>query len=190
MNTPQIDELPAAMSHQQWAKLFASASRSLDHLELRDCYSVDYEDERYRQWVAAERPSRLPREEHPWWELTALTIKRGVAIRRARVISEPVSEYIAFEYAGTWQNVEFGERVRWLSRRRASSIALPGNDFWLLDGERVLFNVFDGDGHPVARQLTGDAAVVDLCRSAFEHVWASGIDHGNCPLRSADLFHT
>lgn len=31
-------------------------------------------------------------------------------------------------------NVKAGEEVRWLPRRQASDLALPGNDFWLFDG--------------------------------------------------------
>jgi Family of unknown function (DUF6879) len=30
-------------------------------------------------------------------------------------------------------NIAAGEEVRWLPRRRASDLRLPGNDFWLLD---------------------------------------------------------
>jgi hypothetical protein len=31
-------------------------------------------------------------------------------------------------------NAAAGEDVRWLPRRRASDLALPGTDFWVLDG--------------------------------------------------------
>jgi hypothetical protein len=144
---------------------------------LRDSYDVDYEDARFTDWVGSGRRGPLPREDHPWWDLTASTIERGVKIRRARVVSEPVSEYIAFEHAGTWQNVEAGEQVRWVPRGLVSGIALPGNDCWLLDGERVMFNVFVGDGRPAARQFTDDPAVVNLCSAAFESVWERGIGH-------------
>jgi hypothetical protein len=42
--------------------------------------------------------------------------------------------------------VHAGELVRWLPRRQASDIALPGNDFWVFDDATVLFNHFNGDG--------------------------------------------
>ncbi|WP_438948653.1 DUF6879 family protein [Streptomyces atratus] len=54
---------------------------------------------------------------------------RGVRVLRARVVSEPVTEYIRFEHAITDANLRAGEEVRWLPRRRASTLALPGNDF-------------------------------------------------------------
>ncbi|QXJ26445.1 hypothetical protein AGRA3207_002211 [Actinomadura graeca] len=179
-----MDEVSRRLSFDEWVSLFGSATRSLAHLEMRDGYLVDYEDERYKEWVAGGRTGVLPREDHPWWNLTADTVARGVSIRRARIISEPVSEYIAFEHAGTWQNVEFGEQVRWLPRGRASAIALPGNDFWLIDASRVLFLLFDGTGRPIGRQLSADDDVVALCSTAFEQVWRLGTDHAEHRLRS------
>lgn len=61
--------------------------------------------------------------------------------------------------------------VRRLPRRRATSIALPGNDFWLFDGSLVLITHFDGDGDSLEHELTTDPGVVKLCASAFESVW-------------------
>lgn len=165
-----------APTDEDFAELFASAAGSLAHLELRDSYAVDYEDERWRWWVDNGRPERMPREIHPWWELTAATAQR-VTMRRARVYSEPASEYIKFEAAGTWQNVQAGETVRWLSRDLASDLSLPGNDFWLLDASRVMFNLFGGQGEPTGIQVTGDPAVVKRCVLAFEAVWERGTDH-------------
>ena len=91
---------------------------------------------------------------------------------------EPVSDYMRFSYAGTGPNIEAGEQVRWLPRRRASRIPLPGNDFWLLDGQRVLFNHFTGDGRSAGHELAADVAAVRLCQAAFAAVWELAIPHG------------
>jgi hypothetical protein len=113
----------------------------------------------------------------PWLSLMRETTARGVSVRRARIVSEPVTDYIRFEHAGTYLNIEAGEAVRWLPRRLASGIALPGNDLWLLDGERVLFNLFTGDGDWAGQELVTDPAVVELCRRAFEAVWSAATPH-------------
>lgn len=94
-------------------------------------------------------------------------------------MSEPVSEYIRYEFDLTDINIASGEEVRWLPRRRATGIALPGNDFWLFDSRVVLVNHFDGVGDPVGKELTTDPDVVKLCASAFEAVWAQGIPHAD-----------
>ncbi len=167
-------ELPGNLTHEQWEELLSSASHNACHLEMRDVYAVDEEDARFREW---KETGRLGREEHPWFDLIAGLSAGGVHVRRARIVSEPVSSYVRFEHACTWQNVEAGEQVRWLPRRLASCIALPGNDFWLLDGAQVLFSLFDGDGRRVGKTLTNDAAAVKLCGSAFDAVWELATPH-------------
>jgi hypothetical protein len=64
------------------------------------------------------------------------------------------------------------------ARQRASNLALPGNDFWLVD-DVVLFNHFSGDGTWNDVEVSTDPAVVTLCTSAFEAVWERAIDHEN-----------
>ncbi|MER6445453.1 DUF6879 family protein [Streptomyces venezuelae] len=162
-----------------FADLLAGAQRSAVHLELRDAYSVGNETERFEAW---RRGVRLDEGDQaswwrPWLDLVAATVERGVVMRRARVVSEPVSEYIRFEHSNAFTNVAAGEQLRWLPRARASALALPGNDFWLIDGCRVRFNVFSGDGEVVEPQYTEDAAVAQLCASGFEAVWDLGIPH-------------
>jgi hypothetical protein len=100
-----------------------------------------------------------------------------VTVRRARIVSEPVSEYIRYEHAGTVVNVAAGEQARWLPRRQASDIALPGNDFWLFDGRLIRWNNFTGDGASAPGEISEDPAAARLCAAAFEAVWARAIPH-------------
>ncbi|THA28456.1 hypothetical protein E6R18_28185 [Streptomyces sp. A1277] len=69
--------------------------------------------------------------------------------------------------------------MRWLPRRHASDIPLPGNDFWLLDDRLVQFHHFTGTGDWASdgRERTTDPAAVALCHAAFETVWERGIPH-------------
>ncbi len=103
-------------------------------------------------------------------------VGRGVVMRRARIVSVPVTDYIRYEHAGTPVNLA-GELVRRLPRRQASDIALPGNDFWLFDKSVVLFNHFTGDGawDEPRWSATRDPAVIELCARAFEAVWDRAI---------------
>lgn len=100
-------------------------------------------------------------------------------VRRARIVSEPVSDFIRYEHEVTpAANLAAGELVRWLPRQRTSDLALPGNDFWLVD-EQVLFNYNSGHGAWVGTELVTDPTVVKLCSSAFEAVWERGVDHAD-----------
>jgi hypothetical protein len=100
------------------------------------------------------------------------TLARGVVMRRARIVSEPVTDYIRWEHAVTRLNLDAGEQVRWLPRRQASDIPLPGNGFWLIDGRLAMFHFFTGDGDwaDPGFQVTEDRAAVQLCAAAFEAV--------------------
>jgi hypothetical protein len=161
-----------------WARLFSACRESACHLEMRDVYAVQEEQDDIAKWRAGQWGPREDAESKAGWlALMRATAARGVRLRRARIVSEPVSEYIRFEYEGTSQNIDAGEQVRWLPRIRASGLALPGNDCWIFDGSRVLFNHFSGDGGWVGNELVTDAPVARLCAAAFESVWELGIPH-------------
>lgn len=113
-----------------------------------------------------------------WTKLMKQATVRGVVVRRARIVSEPLSDYCRFEYDVTRPvNLAGGEQVRWLPRRHASDIALPGNDFWVFDGMYGKFNHFTGEGASAGPEDFDEARVVKLCADAFEAVWERAIPH-------------
>lgn len=162
-------------------ELLAAAQHSACHLEMRDAYGVGDEAADFEHWERTGERDTDPTSAYwtPWVDLIGRTSRRGVAVRRARVVSEPVTPYIRYEHAGTSVNVQAGEDVRWLPRRQASDIALPGNDFWLFDRTTVLFNHFSGEGSWTEPkwEVRTEPAVIQLAASAFETVWERGIPH-------------
>ena len=75
----------------------------------------------------------------------------------------------------THRYVDAGEDIRWVPRRLVSTVALPGNDFWLFDDEVAVFILFAGNGLVVDSLATTDPAAVQFCRSAFDAVWKLAI---------------
>ncbi|MFE2041533.1 DUF6879 family protein [Streptomyces sp. NPDC059477] len=142
----------------------ARARHSAVHLEMRDRYTPD--DPEFARWRAGHRydgdPARLPDGWGSWRDVVGETTARGVVMRRARIVSEPVTDYIRYEHDLTFANIAAGELVRWLPRRRAADIALPGTGLWMFDGSVVLFTFFSlgmemwwtGNGGKSARYLT------------------------------------
>jgi hypothetical protein len=167
------------ISSEERGAFLASFEREAVHLEMRDVYAV--EDERGRFARFLERGYRdhdaEAEERQPWMTLIRESTEAGKTFKRVRIISEPVTDYIRFEWAGAGRSVEAGEQIKWLPRRLASPIALPGNDFWLFDESTVVFTVFTGEGDVLERQLTTDPAVARLCQAAFEAVWSIAIPH-------------
>ncbi|MFM9499886.1 DUF6879 family protein [Streptomyces galilaeus] len=162
-----------------FSDLLAGCTRSAVHLEMRDSYAVDYETGPFAEWRAGHRLDPDDRSSwwRPWLSLVEDTTARGVVIRRARIVSEPVSEYTRFLHSFTFTNVAAGEDVRWLPRRQASTIALPGNDFWLFDDHTVYWNHFTGDGASAGGEVSNDPTAAKLCSEAFETVWARATTH-------------
>jgi hypothetical protein len=149
------------------------------HLEMRDVYATEVEKDRFATWLRGEPldPDAEAEWWAPWFELMAGLKTAGKTLRRLRIVSEPVTDYIRFEWLDAAQLVRAGEDVRWLPRRRASALLLPGNDFWMFDRETVAFTHFSGDGHVLDREMTTDPAIVTACVSSFEDAWKIAIRH-------------
>jgi hypothetical protein len=166
---------------------FGTFRRVALHLEMRDTYGVPNEADRFARFLETggrgDTAEATDDDRRTWLTMIRNAVQAGKTVRRARIVSEPVTDYIRFEWAGTVANVKAGEEVRWLPRRLASTIALPGNDFWLFDEETVVFTIFTGAGRVAERQRTTDPAAVRLCASAFEAVWSAAIPHEEYRLR-------
>lgn len=159
-----------------FAELIGRCEHSAVHLELRDSYAPT---ERFEAWRRGARIDWADRASwwHPYDQLVADTVARGVLIRRARIVSEPVSEYIRWEHYVTRANVTAGEDVRWLPRRTTTDLALPGNDFWLFDASVLRVHHFSGDGAVAHDEIVTDPRTVNVCSAAFEAVWERAIPH-------------
>lgn len=168
------------ISGEERDELFITFRREALHLEMRDVYAVKDEAERFARFLAmGSRDHDAEAEERrPWMTLIQDATAVGKVFRRARIVSEPATDYIRYEWEGTGPNVDAGEQIKWLPRRLASTIALPGNDFWLFDYSIVVFTVFTGEGDVFERQMTTSPADVQLCHSAFDAVWSIAIPHG------------
>jgi hypothetical protein len=155
--------------------LFRAASTSAWHMELRDSYTPGDPD--WLDWQAGERFDPAERWAD-WSDLVRATVSRGVSVRRVRIVSEPVTDYIRFEYDVTAaHNIAAGEEVRWLPRRAASGLLAPVSDFWVFDDRAVLWNHFGGDGSWVGEEQADDTALAKSCAAAFEAAWERAVPH-------------
>ncbi|MFF2808647.1 DUF6879 family protein [Streptomyces sp. NPDC058000] len=160
--------------------LFGSCRRSAVHLEMRDGYMRS--DPAFIDW-AADKVIDPAERWRDWLDTVKQATERGVSVRRARIVSEPVSDYIRFEHSVTeGLNINAGEMVGWLPRREATSLALPGNDYWVFDDKTALVNHFDGNGDSLHHEYSEDPHLVSFLASAFEAVWEKTIPHAEYRL--------
>jgi hypothetical protein len=156
--------------------LLRACASSAVHMEMRDSYTPD--DPWYQAWLSGDREEfERRRLNRPWMDLIREVTGRGVQVRRVRVVSEPVTDYIRFEHATTSSNVSAGEKVRWISRPMATGLLLPANDYWVFDGKRTQFNYFSGLGEFLDTRLSDESEIVRQCAAAFEAVWERAVPH-------------
>jgi len=155
--------------------LLSGFSREVVHLETRDAYGTAVELPHMARWAAGE-PDDLEWLEG-WCDTLREHVKHGRSVRRARIVSEPLSEYQRWSFSIAAPMVAAGEDIRWVPRRLVSSVALPGNDFYLFDDLMAVFLLYAGSGRSAGMVSSTDPADLRLCRSAFETVWKLSIPH-------------
>jgi hypothetical protein len=102
---------------------------------MRDAYTQD--DPWLQAWVSGDREEFERRLTRPWLDLIREATGRRIRVHRARVVSEPVTDYIRFEHATTGSNLVVGEDVRSLPRHLATGLLLPANDYRVFDRQRA-----------------------------------------------------
>jgi hypothetical protein len=173
------------MQQIDWAEFIGRARTSAVHLEMRDAYAVAGEAAEFAAWQATGAVDLDPDSEgwRDWSTIVRDATARGVQVRRARIVSEPVTAYTRWLHQSTVVNLAVGERVRWLPRAQASDIALPGNDFWLFDNQVIRWGYFSGDGALAGHEVSEDPAAAKLCSEAFNAVWSRAIPHDQYKIR-------
>jgi uncharacterized protein DUF6879 len=158
-----------------FAELLEGTERSVVCLEMRDTYEAV---PAFLDWQRTGSGDAASYAWHGYPEWIEAATARGVRIRRARVVSEPVSDYIRWEHMLTEVNAKAGEEVRWLPRRQAFDLMLPGADFFMFDQRLVRFGFQRGDGSNTKEyEFTSDPRTVAQCVAAFEMVWDRAIAH-------------
>lgn len=94
-----------------FAELLEQTRTSAVHLEMRDSYGVAGEADTFAAFLRGDWNEEAQRAERSnWLNMVSAATARGVVIRRARIVSEPVSDYIRYEHAGTQMNIDAGDR--------------------------------------------------------------------------------
>jgi len=165
----------ASISDDEFDDLLRNFTDSSVHLETRDAYGTAVELTYMAKWAAGEH------DDLAWLNDWCTTLKEhtsaGKMVRRARIVSEPLSDYQRWSHSIAQPMVDAGEDIRWVPRRAVSSVAIPGNDFYLFDNELVVFLIYAGNGLGVDKVTSTDPHDIELCRTAFENVWNHAIPH-------------
>ncbi|GAB2539438.1 DUF6879 family protein [Nocardia heshunensis] len=148
------------------------------HLELLDDYESPEGDAVFRNWLGGG-----PEDDFAWFQewgdLIGEITARGVLVRRARVVTVPLSDYQHWMLEITQRNVDAGEQVRYLPRHLADSLHLTADDWWLLDDATVSFTTFDAAGHFLGGTVTTDPRIAAICREVRDYVWGLAVPYND-----------
>jgi hypothetical protein len=130
------------LADDEFGELLTGFDREALHLETRDAYGTAVELPHMAKWEAGE-PDDLE-----WLQGWCATLREhmraGKSVRRARTVSEPLSNYQRWSYSIARPMVDADEDIRWVPHRLVSSVALPGNDFYLFDNRLAVFLLYAG----------------------------------------------
>ena len=160
--------------YDELGALCEGITTSFVHLETRDAYGTEVEQPHMVKWRRGEP------DDHAWLASWLHTLRghraAGRTCRRARIVSEPLSEYQLWINSHVDLFVDAGEDIRYAPRPRLTDVLLPGSgDFYVFDDRLVLFLHYAGNGTNTAFEVTDDPQVVTVCRDAFETVWKLAI---------------
>jgi hypothetical protein len=169
------------LTYDEFAALFTRFDHEAVHLEMRDSYGTAVELPHMARWAAGECDDLEWL--RPWCDEVRANVAQGKTYRRVHVVSEPLSDYQRWSYSIMQPHIDAGTEMRWMPRRNVSSIAFPGNDFWMFDARFIVFHHYAGSGASAGFTTSEDPGDIELCTSAFETVWKLAVPH--CDYRPA-----
>jgi hypothetical protein len=138
---------------------FSNFTKSAFRLETLPEYRAEYESELLARFLNNEN---VDIENNPdmiaWCELVSTKTKAGAVMERARVVCNPVTDYLRYEMTCAYpMTTAAGEKVRILSEDDfditcdEDELDVVFNrwgaiDFWLFDDEHMLIMDYDDDG--------------------------------------------
>lgn len=153
--------------------VFDSALHRLFHLETRDDYSAENETAALMRWKSDETADPRAESFSRWAATVSGIVGRGVAVQRARIVTEPHSTYTRYLLALAEHNTEAGEEIRYLARHEAVPGDAVAEDFWLVDDDAAAYSLFDDRGFWVGAALTSDQAIVGPAIAIRDRVWGA-----------------
>ena len=143
------------LSFEQFVQGFDSLfQHRVFRLETLDWYDAPNEHEPYARFLAGQPADWAWRE--PWKRIVRGHRAAGRIMQRVHIVSEPLSDYARFELLRVYPaNVEAGEDVRILERKKARGLTATG-DFWLFDDYLAALLVYDAAGRVESVELIDD----------------------------------
>jgi hypothetical protein len=156
-------------------KALAIARKRAFHLEQRDAYNVESEDEPFGRWIRGEPDDYAWHAD--WLGFVREATAAGVQVQRVRLATIPHSDYVRWGLDVSPLNVQAGEDVRYLARDLTQGIDLPREDYWLLDDDLLILSVFSPDGRTGGFARASDPELLRQCVNVRDQVWNRAVPY-------------
>lgn len=144
----------------EFTRLFETFEHTAFRLETLQKYTVEYEEEPIRRFLAGEpRPHDPSKDE--WCDLIRQARADGKRMERVHVVVEPLTDYMRYELGWSYgNNVEAGEDIRIAPVPTGTWIEpIPRNrDFWLFDSHDLWTMTYDDEGRFLYAEHVEDPA--------------------------------
>jgi hypothetical protein len=155
------------LTREEFAEEIHRFRRTAFRLELQPQYLEPEETDMFAAFRRGEHVD--PTEVYQgWYDTVADHVAHGRRVERVRVQRHPPTDYQRFErHLDRW-NLAAGEKISYMTRDRAHQVGLlPAagiDDWWLLDGVRLIVMKFDDEGHRIYNELvTAPEVVTQAC---------------------------
>jgi hypothetical protein len=156
------------LSGRAFEELFTNFQHTAWRLEVRESY---YERDALAQFLEHGPAAVNLAFMEDWWALIRSHAAAGRRVERARVVSEPHSDYTRF---GLWlaeRTVAAGEDIRYLSRPLAHQLGLPEEDYWLFDSKRLFIVHYDTQDNLLGAEPITDPQVIVSANAWRDAAW-------------------
>src|ERR1700722_5790041 len=157
-------------------ELFRTFAAAACRLEVRTSYGLLDDDQPYQDFLAGREPDLAWFT--PWLDLMREQIAgAGKRVERVRVVDDPPSDYLRWEWFLNRCNADAGEDIRYLSRESADALRLPAYDFWIFDSAAVAFMVFAKSGEFTGPVLVDDQVVARQHLAYRDAAWHAAVPY-------------
>ncbi|WP_406445086.1 hypothetical protein OHB14_39090 [Streptomyces sp. NBC_01613] len=139
------------LAGEDWRRTFDAIQKEAWRLETLPVYRVPQEEEAIRRFLAGEPVRRAATQ--PWFDRVKEYVNSGRSVGRVHLLTQPLSDYLRFEFAHYRHNVEAGEAVRILDVTNRPNPLDGVQDFWMFDRSQVVLMHYEPDGTQISREV-------------------------------------
>ncbi len=139
------------LAGEEWRRTFDAMQQEAWRLETLPAYRVPQEEEAIRRFLAGEPVTREATQ--PWFDRVKAYVASGRSVGRVHVVTQPLTDYLRFEFEYYRHNVEAGEAVRILDVTNRANPLEGVQDFWMFDRSRIVLMHYESDGTQVNREV-------------------------------------